>query len=62
MTSDPQLYLFTNNKGEQLSFPPEVTLEDLVRAGVRNICLLKPEEPLRDGWYEHTGEISEKQV
>lgn len=42
---------FENNKGEQIHFSPELTIEDLVKMGVIGIRLAKVDDPLPEGWW-----------
>lgn len=46
-----QFIRFVNCKGETISVPASATIEDLVKLGVRDIRLAKPEEPLEPPWY-----------
>lgn len=50
----------TDNKGKFVDLPANATLKELMtKHGVTLVGLLKPTEPLKDGWYA-TNELTQQ--
>ncbi len=47
-------YPFVNNQGETIYLDGHLTMEDLVKLGVKNIKFERPDKPLVNGWFAHT--------
>ena len=47
---------FENNKGERMQLAPKLTIADLVKMGVKEIRIVKAEDPLPNGWWRDCGE------
>ena len=48
-----KLLEFKNNKGEKIHIKGSATISDLVKMGVTDIHITKPEAPLPDGWWKN---------
>lgn len=54
-TAAPGWIELADRKGNKIYAHPKATIGDLIRAGVRNIGMTKPETPLVPGEYRDTG-------
>ena len=43
---------FVNNKGEEILLDGDMTLQDMVRLGIKDFRLVEKGTPLPDGWYK----------
>ena len=48
-----KMLTFRDNKGKTVTFPGNLTIEDMVRLGMKEIGLHKPGDPVPDNWYVH---------
>ena len=46
---------FTDNDGHAINLSGKMQLSELLKLGVKEILLCKPDEPLQNKWYRYSG-------